>query len=551
MFSKFEKKILDNYVTSTDDPIYAIKHTIPPEVFGAFGSYFSRNPKDFRENLMDAIKGQIEEEKTNVSEGQLKWLAEGDFRSSSDAIQKGLAKSQGFFRKWYGKYSHKSIANTVWIPMVANNVSQLFARELAYDQLAFFIEQSTRYVEWGMDSMFLDEDVMKSEHKKIFKKSLETSIKSYHDFKDIAVEYYRNNIPFEKWLKWQLEDTLQETEKFQENKYNRETRAAALDVSRFLLPQACKTNIAWILDARSTEFDIAAWKGHPLNEMKEAAELIEKAAGEIAPSLLKYTEKNEYYAEKLNGYGLQKTNLFQSFGKGVDIISYNSDALNESLTYILKRHGRGGKFSQVYQSVKEMDFSEKINWLRKFVEKRGSYDEWIEMDEEFDLTKITFDLQTDIGAIRDWRRHQKWDRSEALYTLDNGVHKPYMVKEMGKKAEEIFDNSIEIAHDSEIKIRDQFPYQAQYVVPMATMHSITMSGGLDQLQYMLWTRSTPQGNFSYREDAFNIAEEVVKIHPWFLGYEKYPEGKNFRQIYDEAPLKGLLNLQWGETALHQ
>ena len=317
------------------------------------------------------------------------------------------------------------------------------------------------------------------------------------------------------------------------------------------MPQACKTNIAWILDARSTEFDIAAWKGHPLNEMKEAAELIEKAAGEIAPSLLKYTEKNEYYAEKLNGYGLQKTNLFQSFGKGVDIISYNSGALNDSLTHIMKRHDRGGTFLQRKDKVLKMDFNQKIDLLKKVVEKRGSYDEWIEMDEEFDLTKITFDLQTDIGAIRDWRRHQKWDRSEALYTLDNGVHKPYMVKEMGKKAEEIFDNSIEVAHDSEIKIRDQFPYQAQYVVPMATMHSITMSGGLDQLQYMLWTRSTPQGNFSYREDAFNIAEEVVKIHPWFLGYEKYPEGKNFRQIYDEAPLKGLLNLQWGETALHQ
>ena len=85
---------------------------------------------------------------------------------------------------------------------------------------------------------------------------------------------------------------------------------------------------------------------------------------------------------------------------------------------------------------------------------------------------------------------------------------------------------------------------------MAAMHSLTMSGGLDQVQYLLWTRTTPEGNFSYREDAFNLAEAIAKVHPWLLGYEKYPEGRSFRQVYDEAPLKGLLRLQTGETTLH-
>ena len=129
-----KRKVLEVFVTSAVDQIYAVRHNVPPEVFGAFGSYFSRNPKDFREHLWDSITGQIEEQKTEVTEESLKWLADGDFREPYEAIKKGLAKSQDFFREWYGKYSHKSIANTVWIPMVATNVSQLFTRELAYDQ---------------------------------------------------------------------------------------------------------------------------------------------------------------------------------------------------------------------------------------------------------------------------------------------------------------------------------------------------------------------------------------------------------------------------------
>ena len=82
------------------------------------------------------------------------------------------------------------------------------------------------------------------------------------------------------------------------------------------------------------------------------------------------------------------------------------------------------------------------------------------------------------------------------------------------------------------------------------MHSLTMSAGLDELQYLLKTRTTNQGNFSYRQDAFNLAEAVVKINPWILGYENYPEGKSFLEIYGEAPLKNILRLDTSETSLH-
>ena len=86
---------------------------------------------------------------------------------------------------------------------------------------------------------------------------------------------------------------------------------------------------------------------------------------------------------------------------------------------------------------------------------------------------------------------------------------------------------------------------------MATNHAITMSAGLDQLQYMLWTRTTPEANFSYRDDAFNLAEQTAKIFPWMLGYEKYPEEKSFMRVYSEASLKTFMPLQTGPNALHQ
>ena len=319
-----------------------------------------------------------------------------------------------------------------------------------------------------------------------------------------------------------------------------------------MLPQAIRTNIAWILDARSTEFDIAAWKGHPLKEISEAALLIEGGAGQIAPSLLKYTEKNLYYASKLKNYDwILLADPTETFEKGVSMLSYQADALDHVIANILKRNNMGGTFNQRYEEVKRLSFDEKIRVLRLITKGRGAHDEWVGIDEEFDLVKITAEIRSDIGAIRDWRRHQAWDRSEALYTLDNGYHKPFMVEDMGGDVVDLFEEAMEIVHKAERKIRNRFPFQAQYIIPMAANHSITMSGGLDQAQYILWTRSTPEGNFSYRQDAFNFAEELVKIHPWMLGYEKYPEGKNFMDVYKEAPLKNLLRLQTAETKFHQ
>src|SRR3989344_6395579 len=161
-FSDLERRALEVFGAGATDRIYACKADLPPEVFGAFGSFFSRNPKDLRGHLVDALRGKIagHESDPTVGEENIRKLATGEFNSPAEALKSGVAKAQSFFREWYGRYSHKSIANVVWIPFVGTNVSQLFARQIAYDPLAFFIEQSTRFVKFDVDNLYLDERVM-------------------------------------------------------------------------------------------------------------------------------------------------------------------------------------------------------------------------------------------------------------------------------------------------------------------------------------------------------------------------------------------------------
>ncbi len=473
------------------------------------------------------------------------------FEHPQKALEAGLEKSRSFFQKYYGTYGHKSIANTVWIPFVANNVSQLFARKLAEDQLAFFIEQSTRYVEFDKENYYKDPDVMESEHSDTYTDTIEEMTENYERFTEVAKQYYRDEIPYEEWLEDQDEETREKSDSFLERKYDREIDGKALDIARFLLPQAIQTNIAWTVDARSTEFDISSWKGHPLAEIQNSAEKIEDAGGDIAPSLLKYTEESSYRSEKLNMYSgdLETGKETQKLEKEVDIISKPEDTLEKVIAHIIKENNRLS-FSEALEEAKEKSYDEKISVLERKVENRGEYDEWVGRNEELDIEKITFEIKTDIGALRDLRRHQKNDRGENIYSLDMGYYRPDLIDDLPEEAQELFDETMEIAHEAEKEIREDFPLQAQYILPMATMTTITMSMGFDQLQYFVNLRSTPEGNFSYREDALNLGEEAAKQFSWLLGLEEYPEGEDIREVYEDAPLKDFMRIQTSETGFH-
>lgn len=554
-FSEREEKALSNFVTDTESDIYAVKN-LSPEIFGAFGSFFSRSPKDVREHLVDAIKGEVRGHEIEGGDERVEKLAntaegEGErFDHPQNALEAGLEKAQSFFNKYYGTYGHKSIANTVWIPFVANDVSQLFARKLAEDQLAFFIEQSTRYVEFDKENYYKDPDLMESKHRDTYTDTIEHMTENYEEFTEIAKEYYMNKHPFEEWIKKQSEEVQKKSDSYLERKYEREIDGKALDIARFLLPQAIQTNIAWALDARSTEFDIASWKASPLAEIQNSAEKIEEAGGDIAPSLLKYTDESEYRSDKLNLYNSDfDVENSEKIRKGVEIISKPEDMLEKVIAHILKENN-SLKFSDALEKSEDMSYQEKVEILERKVEKREEYDEWIGANEELDIEKLTFEIKTDIGALRDLRRHQKNDRGENIYSLDMGYYRPDIVDDMPERAQELFEDTMAISNEAEKQIRSDFPLQAQYVLPMATMTTITMSMGLDQLQYFVNLRSTPEGNFSYRIDALNLAEEVAKELPWLLGYKKYPEGKNIQEAYNEAPLKDFMEIQTEDTGFH-
>lgn len=560
VFSDEEKKRALNYfVTSTDDDVYGIIN-VPEEVFGAFASFFSRNPKDFRDHLFDAIIGNIKGFELSTEEGlkNLESLLRGDYRFPAEVLEKGVEKARKFYETWYGRYGHKSIGNVVQLPFIARNVSQIIAYLLSYEQLNFFIEQSTRYVEWNRENILFPPEIMNSPLREFYVRAIDFLIDTYHYILEEVENYYRQIYPFDKWIEMQG-DEIKKDRKRGEIKYKREIKGKALDCARYLLPQSSLTNIAFRIDARSLERDLSMWKNHPLNEVRRFAELLEKHGKIIAPSLLKYLEVNEHYSNKYYLHDEFKLDLpVKKLEKSAKITHVPENSFDRFIAFILRPYNPN-KFDEIYERVREMTFDEKMKILERYVEKRKWHDEFIGMEEEADQVKVNIEIVSDLGAIRDLRRHQKNDRCEIFPpTLDLGYSIPLEVEEIGGEVKRRFENAMEIAHESEIRIRKEMPYYHWYVIPMAAHQILNFSIGVDQLQYLIFTRSTPEGNPSYRQDMFNLVREVGKKLPWLLGYREEVDG-DVIEIFNSSPFakkikKDFKNvplyLRTEETGLH-
>ncbi|RMF54995.1 hypothetical protein D6745_03615 [Candidatus Woesearchaeota archaeon] len=515
-WSWLQRRALKYFVTHPDAPVYGLLHPVRGETGGAAGSYFSRNPRDVRDHLIDFASGQasaagrIDKIKGNLQFFWNFFVLAPFSRDPSRFLESGLKKSQRFFEFWFGRYGHKSVGDTVKDRFVANNISQLVARELAFDPLISFIEQSTRYVHFDSETFYRDPEIMASDLGSEYEDTVRFMMQAYEKALPIAKRWFISKMPFERFV--EEGHTNKKTLRGQKADYDRMIQGQALDVVRYLLPQATMTNIYFVMSGREEELNISKWLSHPLQEVQIFGKLFEIAAKQLSPSLIKYAGRDPYYADMLAGYdgAFNAENHFEpDSGKYARLTMINHDALDEVVAFIMKRlnHGSLEHFRKLASS---MPYDQKVALLKRTVEKRGEKNE--HLDEAFRNVQIGVEIKTDVGALRDLRRHRRCVKTEERYTLRHGIYIPDSALEMGLNP--LFEEVGEKAMQFEEKARDRFPFAYQYAIPMATMFPLHITMDLAELAYMEELRTGPGRHFSYHQDMHNVHREVTKVLPW-------------------------------------
>lgn len=254
-------KLLANYITSTEDNVYALKN-VPSEVAGTVFAKVSRSPKGFRDNLYDLLKEDMLH------------LPDIDMISM---FKQSAAHAGGFMKKWGVNYGHSSIKEHAFAQFCIEGVSRWFTEALETVQAAkwlSFTEFSLRYQK--PEGVVVPKEL--DEHPELKAE--------YEAFANECFALYEDLVPlFVSLIKEKNPDQSDSA-----------IEKLAYENARNILPLGTKSNVAVTGNARAISDAIAELLSHEgyNQEFVETANKIKTHTTEVLPSLISHTEATPY-----------------------------------------------------------------------------------------------------------------------------------------------------------------------------------------------------------------------------------------------------------------
>jgi thymidylate synthase ThyX len=290
-----------------------------------------------------------------------------------------------------------------------------------------------------------------------------------------------------------------------------EIKNKALDNLRYLLPVAVQTNLGMTINARNLEYGVVKLLSHPLDEMREIGSEIKEAALKVTPTLIKYTKPNEYSMETLKSIkGIDVGEIKNE--DGAILVEFDKDGEDKLVVSLLYRFSKA-PYKQIKAEVKSMSKEEKEKVIDEALKRLGKFDRPLR---EFENVVYTFDVLMDYGAFRDVQRHRICTQTNQEFTAEHGFDIPPEVKEAGMENE--FNLCMNTAKEVYNAIGKELPDEAAYIIPLAYKKRLLMTMNLRELFHFIKLRSTKHGHESYRKIAWDMYDEIAKVHPVFAKY---------------------------------
>lgn len=411
-------------------------------------------------------------------------------------------KSSKFLEKFYITYGHGSIADTAFIHIALENISQIAIKALENTRLAAYQEKSTRYQIMDREHHVEPKGIKKSVHHKLFEQTINELFDLYEDFVKVLLEKARDKEP--------------RKDGESDGAYENRIRIPVIDRCRLILPAAVMGNVGLTMSGRSIEYTIAKLLSSPLAEAQEIGQEMKKVARKNLPILVQFADPIEHLQSletELGKYCPRITKELQSKKQDtrrVRLVRHDKDGLDRVIIGVLQRF-TNRSYSEINKLVRKMTPKQKETLLdRAMGERKARHDKPLR---ELELTDFTFDIVCDYGAFRDLQRHRLCTQTLQPLSTELGYEEPLNLKETGmaKQYHEIMAKV-----DKAFKqIAKDFPLEAQYLVPMAYKKRTLFHMNLREALYLIELRSRPQGHISYRRVSWDMWDEINKVHPYF------------------------------------
>lgn len=489
--SSDDRRRVAPYVTSTDDPVFALRN-LPETVKGALFARYSRSPRSLRRLLLDEF----------LPGG-------GDPAASPAGEGPGAARAEELYGRVLADYGDDSVAQLGGAHVAVEGASNVLTKVLQWGRLASYLEQSTRYIAYtdrpGGHWRY---------HRPPHILADPVAGPAYTGTLDRAFETYGALVP-DLVAHW---DRIVPDGGDAPAARARAVRARALDSLRGLLPAATTSNMGIFASGQAYESLIIRLRAHPLPEARECGDRILAALRQVIPAFLTRVDRPDR-GERMGRHAnaaRERTEELAALlldggrdpgraGATVTLVDHDPDGEERVVAHALWPSS-GLPLAEVRAAVRRMPGADRARVLDAYAGDRADRRE--RPGRALEATAYTFEVVCDYGAYRDLQRHRLLTLQAQPLTPHLGWAMPDEVADAG--GADAYARVMRESAELHGLLAAAHPHEAAYAVSLAHRIRFTMTMNAREAMHLIELRSQPQGHPAYREVAHRMHQLIAE-----------------------------------------
>jgi thymidylate synthase ThyX len=415
--------------------------------------------------------------------------------------------STKFLESFYFQYGHASIADLGHVVLCFEGISELAATEIEDEQLWDGQARSSRYQDFSKAG-FVTPPEFDASQAAVYQEAAGELLAGYNEIHEKVFDYLAEKLPRPEAM------TLAA--------YQRNVKARAFDVARYLLCFGIPTGVGQVTSIRTLERQVRRLKASQYQELRSLAdEIAEACAAEpclrwdetvaseaVAPTLARHLDADEHLRqsrEDLRAWAAQNLSKHDapSTIDDVDLVKPRETVADVVATLLYPE--TDWPYRDLYEMASSWSASQRNEVIDVALQSRTTRDELLR---NFRSEPYVFDIVMDIGAYRDLHRHRRCQQFRQTYSTKLGFETPSAVAEagLGDRYATLLSRVSNLAATLPAS-------GAQYLISFAARSRFLFKMDFAEAEYIARLRSGVKGHFSYRKIAWEVKQKMSLLEP--------------------------------------
>lgn len=415
------------------------------------------------------------------------------------------------------KMGHHSVAEHAVFNFDIIGVSRLAIEEIEKFRLCSYTEKSQRYISLK-DDFVVPEEIKKAGKEEMFRSTVRAQNALYSRlYKRLKDYFYDKN-----------------KEMAEDPKKHSILDGWAKEDARYVVSLATEGQLGMTVNARNLELLIRRFASKKLAELREFNRKIYAVAKEVAPSIILFTEPNDFDSKTYVELEKKTESLLEPGSKSRNLVSLVDFTLEADRRLIasLLHTSSSSSYEECFKKAKSLKSEEK----REIIKLAFKYMEFFDAAlREFEYVSLTYDLIVSATCFAQLKRHRMATLTTQGYNPDLGVTVPPSVEEIEAKQE--FMEMIERTNEGYSALKEKMDNGAEYVLTNAHRRRVLLKLNARDLYHFSRLREDATTQWDVRGIAGKVTTLAKKVMPLTClligGKDAYPD--TYKRIFGKLP----------------